>query len=102
MRCPAKACHVHFDVVETSSYFLPAQATRASLAEQCHVLQQLVLGINKTQIHLATGLDHKLVDRLADRYRACVQKYVEHVQSSMVLGGKWQEGEADEVCLRKD
>ena len=61
-----------------------------------------MLGINKTQIHLATGLDHKLVDRLADRYRACVQKYVEHVQSSMVLGGKWQEGEADEVCLRKD
>ena len=76
----------------------------SSLSTKAKVLFCLTLGMTTAQIHLLTGVNHKMVEDMSRAMAAVRQTYVEGKEKDIVFGDhakrRWFDVEADESVFR--
>ena len=101
-RCNSKECNARVHPLSGSPVFLCGRGKDTlPLNTQAKVLFLAAWGTQLRQARAQTGLGEGSLSKAHARWRLLLRKWVEQKQDTIMHGGDYEEGEADEAVFRK-
>ena len=102
-RCQSRSCHTWVHPTAKSPVFYAASGDKeTSIADQAVVMHMVLCDeVSLTACHRATGIDHKVIEKLVGKCRGIITQHVAELEAAMKVGGQGKLVEQDEVAVRK-